>query len=131
MKKPKILIVDDSKPILRLLEVILQKKFDVSSFTSAFLGINWLEDGNYPDLVISDIEMPNINGVEFISHLSNSTYYENIPILILSGYNKDEITKQSERFKSSGYITKPFDPIELIEKIDTILKNKACPKFSL
>jgi len=117
MKKPTILIVDDSRPILCLLEVILGKKFEVFAVTDGFMAINWLQEGNKPDLIITDLQMPNIDGREFISHLSNSIYYDNIPVLVLSGSDENEILKYCERLKIAGYLTKPFDPVELIDKI--------------
>ena len=117
MKKPTILIVDDSRPILCLLEVILGKKFEVFAVTDGFMAINWLQEGNKPDLIITDLQMPNIDWREFISHLSNSIYYDNIPVLVLSGSDENEILKYCERLKIAGYLTKPFDPVELIDKI--------------
>ena len=119
-----ILVVDDSKPILYLLKVILGKKFDVSGATDGFEAMNWLMEGNRPDLIISDLQMPNIDGFEFITHISSSSYYGDVPVLILSGAGEDEIRKRCTDMQIIGYVTKPFDPVELMEKVNGALNKK-------
>jgi len=121
VNREKILVVDDSKPMLKLLEVVLKERYTVYPASSAFNAINWLQKGNTPDLIITDIEIPYIDGIDFIHHVSNSIYYNNIPILILSGYSKEEIKLKKRNLKIQGYIMKPFDPTELQKRIDGIL----------
>jgi CheY-like chemotaxis protein len=123
MGRPKALIVDDSKPILCLLEVILRKKFDVFAAKDGFSAMNWLIEGNMPDIIISDLQMPNINGTELIAYLSDSNYYQDVPVLVLSGAEEEEILKICGKMKIAGYVTKPFDPTELLEKVDIALKK--------
>lgn len=131
MKKPVILVVDDSKPILCLLKVILGRKFDVYAANDGFGAMNWLMDGNRPDIVISDLQMPNIDGIELIAYLSNSSYYEGVPILVLSGVGKEEISAKCAKMNITDYVTKPFDPTELMDKIYKALnKNERSPKSS-
>lgn len=124
MKKPRILIVDDSKPILCLLEVVLGKKFDVFAASDGFSAMNWLMEGNRPDLIISDLQMPNIDGGELITYLSGSDYYSEVPVLVLSGASEEEMAERYGRLQVAGYITKPFDPAELIVKIEMALQKK-------
>lgn len=131
MKKPVILIVDDSKPILCLLKVILGKRFNVYAANDGFGAMSWLMEGNRPDIVISDIQMPNIDGVELIAYLSNSSYYEGIPILVLSGADEGEVNKRYGKMQIADYIAKPFDPTNLLEKIDKALNSrKSSPRNS-
>jgi two-component system chemotaxis response regulator CheY len=126
MKKHRILIVDDSKPILCLLKVILGKKFDVFAAIDGFDAMNWLMEGNRPDVIISDLEMPNINGTELIAYVSNSSYYDNVPVLVLSGAGEDEIRERCGEMRITDFVTKPFDPAELLEKVNKVLdKNEA------
>ena len=129
MKKQRILIVDDSKPILCLLEVILQKRFDVYAANDGFSAMNWLMEGNRPDIIISDLQMPNIDGIELISYLSNSKYYDGVPVIVLSGTDEDEILKKCGNVQITDYITKPFDPADLLEKIDKALKKREEKQF--
>lgn len=129
MKKPKILIVDDSKPILCLLEVVLGKKFDVFAANDGFSAMNWLMEGNKPDLIISDLQMPNIDGVELITYLSGSDYYNEVPVLVLSGADESEVAEKYGKLQIAGYVGKPFDPAELIQKIEQVL-GKSEPAYN-
>jgi len=124
MTRPKILIVDDSKPILSLLRVILGKKFDVYSAIDGFDAMNWLMSGHRPNLIISDLQMPNIDGQELSAYIANSSYYEGIPIIILSGADESEIQECCKGMPITDYITKPFDPKELLEKVNRALQSK-------
>jgi len=121
MKKPVILVVDDSKPILSLLKVILGRKFDVYAANDGFGAMDWLMQGNKPDLIISDLQMPNIDGTELITYLSNSSYYEGVPVLILSGADNETIIENCKNMRIFDYIRKPFDPTDLLDKIDKAL----------
>lgn len=123
MKKPKILIVDDSKPILCLLEVILGKRYDVFAAQDGFSAMSWLMEGNRPDLIISDLQMPHIDGVELLTYLSCTDYYQGIPVLVLSGADENEIIKKCRDMAIAGFITKPFDPAELLEKVEQALNK--------
>ena len=125
-----ILIVDDSKPILCLLKVILGKKFDVFAAIDGFDAMSWLMEGNRPDLIISDLQMPNINGAELISYVSNSSYYDDVPVLVLSGAEDHEVRERCREMHIVAYVTKPFDPAELLEKIDTALHKKESTRKS-
>lgn len=125
MKKPKILIVDDSKPILCLLEVVLGKKFDVFAANDGFNAMSWLMEGNKPDVILSDLQMPNIDGVEFITYLSGSDLYNQVPVFVLSGADEEEVRKKYGGLQIAGYISKPFDPAILVEEIEKSLRQKA------
>ena len=126
-----ILLVDDSKPMLKLLEMILKRRFSVHPVLSAFEAINWLQKGNTPDVIVTDIEIPHIDGVDFITHVSNSVYYNHIPILVLSGYSEEEVRKNNKSLKIEGYITKPFDPVQLLGKIsEIIIKNSSATRLN-
>lgn len=123
MKKPKILIVDDSKPILCLLEVVLGKRYDVFAAQDGFSAMSWLMEGNWPDLIISDLQMPNIDGVELLTYLSCTDHYQEVPVIVLSGSDESEIIKKCRNMAITGFITKPFDPAELLEKVEKAIRK--------
>ena len=132
MKKPTVLIVDDSKPIICLLKIILGKKYNVYTAYDGFEALNWLTQGNCPNIVISDLQMPNINGGELITYLSNSSIYSTIPILVLSGADDDLIQQFiGNNSNIAGVLTKPFDPKDLLDRINNLLlKNEKAPHNS-
>ncbi len=116
MKKT-ILIVDDSAPIRFLLESILGKQYKVYSAPDGLTAMMWLSRGNRPDLVVTDIQMPNIDGWELVSYLNGNVLYDDIPIIVLSGSQVDEAREQELQYKVADYIRKPFDPVKLLESI--------------
>lgn len=122
----KILIIDDSKPIRRLLEYILTREnYEVVSAQDGFEAIFWLSEGNRPDLIISDIEMPNFTGEELISNLNNSGLFSDLPVIILTGVESQEIKDNFLSRGVVGYLTKPFDPANLVQIVkEAILTSK-------
>lgn len=122
--KRKILIIDDSRPILTLLHVILNKYYTVNVAANAFDAMRYLGEGNLPDLIISDVQMPDVDGFEFIQNLNSSVLYDKIPIIILSGADPKSIQEKCINLSVNDYIPKPFDPLFLLEKIKRVMGNK-------
>ena len=74
-----------------------------------------------PKLIISDIEMPNMNGLDFIETLKSFEQTENIPIIFLSALFNQKTKQQAEALGAAAYITKPFRASELVSIVNTIL----------
>jgi two-component system chemotaxis response regulator CheY len=122
MKKDQILIVDDDVIILKLLNFILSEEYTVVTKSNGIDAFSWLEEGNFPALVISDLLMPYLDGTSFVKNLKISGYYRDTPVIVLSGLdNLDEVITQMP-FQVEGYFRKPFNPDALKAKISTILK---------
>lgn len=121
--KKQILIVDDDVSILKLLNFILSKEYTVVMKTSGIEAFSWLEEGNYPELIISDLEMPYFDGTSFIRNLKISGFYRDTPVIVLSG--ADDIEEQVEKmsFSVEGYIHKPFNPNLLKAAINHVFVN--------
>jgi CheY-like chemotaxis protein len=83
--KKRILLVDDEVAILKLLEFILKKDYDLVVKNNGFDALTWLDNGNMPDLIISDMEMPYFDGADFVRSLKVSGYFRDIPLIVLSG----------------------------------------------
>ncbi len=117
MEKRNILIIDDEKSIRFILENTLKNEFNVISFTDGAEGLSYLENGNIPDLIISDLDMPGINGFLFLEKIRNSGFFDNIPVIILSG--NDESTDKIKCFElgADDYVSKPFIPKEIIARV--------------
>lgn len=120
--KKQILVVDDDVSILKLLNFILAKEYDVVMKSSGIEAFSWLEEGNYPALIISDLQMPYFDGTSFIRNLKISGFYRDTPIIVLSGAH--DIKEQVERmsFAVEGYITKPFNPVSLKSTLSNVFK---------
>jgi two-component system chemotaxis response regulator CheY len=121
--KKQILVVDDELSILKLLNFILSKDYDLVIKQNGADAISWLEDGNDPALIISDLEMPYIDGGSFIRNLKISGFYRKTPIILLSGAdNLDKIVEQMP-FRADCYFKKPFNPTELKSSITETLQK--------
>lgn len=117
----KILILDDSPEIRTLLNQFLSMFYEVVTFDNGFDALEWLHKGELPNLILSDIQMPEMNGEEFVTQLKSSGFFKDIPVIMLSS-----LTDSSERVKflklgASDYINKPFNPEELQIRIENII----------
>ncbi len=115
----KILAIDDEKSIRLILESTLKKKYDVVTKNDGEEGYYWMiKQKNLPDLIICDIQMPNVDGYEFLERVRNSGFFGDVPIIMLSGEEQSKERVKCYQLKAQDYLTKPFNPVELIELID-------------
>lgn len=120
--KKRILLLDDKETIAKVVAYYLSSEYDFIYFDNAIKGIQWLQEGNMPDLIISDIRMPEMRGDEFLSYMKSNELFKHIPIVMLSS---EESTSERIRLLNEGaedYILKPFNPMELKIRINKILK---------
>lgn len=111
--KKQILVVDDEPSILKLLNFILSSDYEVVVKPNGAEAISWLEEGNDPALIISDLEMPLIDGESLIRNLRISDFYRKTPIILLSGADDLEIKVEKMAYRADRFIKKPFNPAEL------------------
>jgi len=119
--KKKILIVDDEVSVLKLLQFILKDEYEPIIRQSGIEALSTLNNGNIPDLIISDVEMPFFSGIDFIKSLKTSGYFRNIPVIVLSGSDTPENIQAKIPYILNGIMLKPFNPIYLKEVIKTLL----------
>jgi two-component system chemotaxis response regulator CheY len=119
MKKKTILVVDDSAPMRILLEAMLGQKYKVFAATDGLVATMWLSNGNMPDMIITDIQMPNIDGWQLTKNLSGNALYSDIPVIVLTGMDLNNNTPIYPNV--ARVLNKPFDPIRLIEFVDQCL----------
>ncbi|TKC09315.1 response regulator [Pedobacter frigoris] len=123
MTKKQILIVDDEVSILKLLNFVLSNEYQLVIKTSGVEALSWLEEGNSPSLIISDLEMPYFDGSSFIYNLKISGFYRDTPVIILSGAaNLAERVSQMP-FQLDDFIPKPFNPTQLKEAISNVFRK--------
>lgn len=119
--KKQILILDDKESIAKVLSIYLSSEYDCIHFDNPVKGIQWLESGNAPALIISDIRMPEMRGDEFLTYVKGNELFKSIPVVILSS---EDSSSERIRLLSEGaedYIIKPFNPLELKIRIKKIL----------
>ena len=123
MAKKKILVVDDEPTVLKVLRRRLESK-DYEVITAQD-GLEGLEKAleQRPDLVISDIMMPTMDGYTFIKKLKAKPEFSRIPIIILTAKEKMQDLFLFEGIKECDYVVKPFESEELLQKIAHLLSR--------
>nr|WP_068892554.1 response regulator [Pedobacter panaciterrae] len=119
--RKQILVVDDELSILRLLTFILSADYDLVIKKSGIEAISWLEEGNDPNLIISDLMMPYFDGSTLIRNLKISGFYRDTPVILLSGAEDLEEKVKKMPFKIDSYLEKPFNPAVLKSKIAQLI----------
>lgn len=123
MSKKSILVIEDDMPLCWLLERILAKKFKVNIKHDSIEAMYWLTDGHIPDLIISDFNMPNFNGMDFLKFLKRSGVFNTIPVIMLSGLADEKVKEECKSFGVTHFVEKPFDPKKLETLVEDVLKN--------
>lgn len=123
--KKKVLIIDDELSIRMLLENFLKKEYNVVTKNDGMEGLTWLEEGNIPDLIVADIQMPNLDGYDFIKNLRASGYFKHIPLIMLSGIESTAEKIKCLKLGADDYIVKPFNPEELSIRIELLISRKS------
>lgn len=123
-ERKQILTVEDDSSVRMLLEYLLRGSYNVRVQKDGMEGMVWLENGNTPDLILLDTEMPRLNGFEFLKNIRKSGFYRDIPVIMLvNTENSDNIINFLHQ-GATDILMKPFNPKDLFEKIDNILNNK-------
>ncbi|MBT3416271.1 MAG: SpoIIE family protein phosphatase [Nitrospina sp.] len=124
-QRPKILIVDDSRTIVVLINSILQEDYDT---VTAGDGLQAIEVNNRekPDLILMDVEMPNMNGFEACKIIKEQTAKKNLftPILFITSKGDLQSMKIGLKAGAEDYLTKPFEPEELLARVQAVLRTK-------
>ena len=120
-----ILVIDDEELIIKSLKKLLEKNdFTVFVAKNGQDALAMSEEENF-DLIIADIRMPGMNGVETTQSIYNhldKMKVKNIPTIFITGYADEEIRKKAESLKPIAYIYKPFEIRDLVNKIKEALK---------
>jgi DNA-binding response OmpR family regulator len=112
----KILVIDDELSIRLLLENFLSQDYDVTCKCDGTEALEWLE-GNLPDLIICDIQMPNMDGYHYLKNVRQRGYTKRTPVIMLSGTEASKERIKCYKLGAQDYLTKPFNPEELEELI--------------
>lgn len=120
---PRILLVDDDLDYLKVVKSLLQAKgFDVGSYADWDAAVSSIKTQE-PQVIVLDIFMNGLDGLEVCKKLKTSPYTRHIPVLISSGYPHLRQSAINE-FGATGFISKPFEVEEFMKKIHGILSNK-------
>ena len=119
-----ILIVEDEEDILELLSTIFGDLGDYRIFCArdGEEAIRIARSDN-PDIILLDIRLPNISGYAVCKSVKSDPAMSNTKVLIISGMTQNSDRRKAEEMGADGYITKPFDSIALVERVEELLSS--------
>lgn len=121
----KILVVEDSPSMLSFLTAILEGADDLDleivEASSGFEALKTLPHHKF-NLILTDINMPDINGLELVSFLKNHPVYRRIPVMVISTEGSDSDRRRAAALGAEEYLVKPFTTQDLSAKLRRLLK---------
>jgi len=116
-----VLVVDDDPVILRLLEVNFEMEgFAVLTAGDGQEGVDAARE-HRPDLVVSDVMMPRVSGLQLVQQLKADPDTKDIPVILLSAKAQVDDIRSGMEAGADDYVTKPFEPLELVDRVNKLL----------
>ena len=120
----KILVVDDEPDILQVVIFRLKKLgHEILTATDGKKGLDLIRSQK-PGVVLLDLRLPIIDGLEVCRQVKADDKLKNIPIILVTASSSSEISKKAKEVKADDYITKPFDSDQLLAKVERFLEEK-------
>ena len=123
MDKKTILVVDDERSTLELIDFVLRQHDYETILVSKPEEAFQLSKDQPPDLIILDLLMPGINGTDLCKQFKSNPMTQKIPILFLSAVVRDTEVEKGFRAGASGYIFKPFDSKQIVKRVGELLSS--------
>jgi len=121
----RVLLIDDDPKVLRLLEATLRlKSYDVVKMESGVAALDWLKL-DLPDLIISDIMMPDLDGYDFLRRVRATTKATQVPFIFLSARSEPDDVVRGLRLGADEFLRKPFSIDELLVRVERVLERNA------
>ena len=117
----RVLVVDDDPVILELLRINFEiEGFEVLLATDGEEGLAKTRDET-PDVVLCDIMMPRLDGIELVTRLRDDPRTAHLPVVLLSAKAQKVEVERGLAAGADDYVTKPFDPLELLDRVNAVL----------
>ncbi len=122
-----IFAVDDSKTVRASVKYTLEKNgYEIELAEDGKDGLDKLDDlkseGKKPAMIITDINMPRMGGIEFIKSVKKKSAFKFIPILVLTTESQDQKKMEGKKAGAAGWLVKPFEPKQLIGVVEKFVK---------
>ncbi|NBB28951.1 response regulator [Cellulophaga sp. BC115SP] len=120
--KKKLLVVDQSDSTKIILDHFIGKEFDIIQKSNGYEAIDFLNSGVDIDFLITELNLPLLNGKELIRKLRQSHLFSNLPILLLTASSESKDRIECMNLGADNYIEKPFNPFEIQARINAVLR---------
>ncbi len=122
-KKKTILIVDDDPQVLEIFSALLQEVgYEVQAAENALAAVAAVVNHS-PDLILADIRMPIVNGMDLACELKSHADSRGIPVVAFTGYDSPEIRERALKAGFDDYLPKPVDPGPFLDRIEKLLRQ--------
>ncbi len=121
--KPEVLIIDDNNDIRTYLRTVLSESYNVSEASDGKSGLE-LARRIVPDIILSDIMMPIMDGLEFCQELKTDKAISHIPVILLTARSMDEQRAEGYEHGADAYIAKPFSLRLLLSRIENLIESR-------
>ena len=126
-ERPRILVVDDEPQLIRVLRTGLKSRgYDIRAAADGLAGLELFTDWR-PDLVITDLAMPNVDGLEFCRRLRE---FSQVPIIVLSAKGEEKTKVEALDIGADDFVTKPFGIDELLARVRASLRRAKAPPIN-
>ncbi|MBD5509148.1 MAG: response regulator [Lachnospiraceae bacterium] len=122
--KKSIVAVDDSGIVLKMLTKVLGEKYDLHAFSGGKRALQFLKDRT-PNLIILDIDMPEINGYEMLKMIKEKEHLQDVPVIFLTSNNDKSHVVKAVAGGAKDYVVKPIDEEILTAKVQAALEEAA------
>lgn len=116
-----ILIVEDEPMMRSFLKRTLESEYEIITEENGKYALEWLYKGNLPDLLIVDLQMPEMDGFDFVEYIRRSGFFNRLPIIVLSSRESVEDRLKCFELGANDYLIKPFNPKELKYRINNLM----------
>ena len=116
--RPLILLADDSLSVRRLAQHLLQTNgYRVATAADGLEALQWLQADNAPALLIADVEMPNMDGMELLRRVRAEACFKQLPIVMLTAHIAGPVSQKALDLGAQAFLTKPYSPNQLLAQV--------------
>ncbi len=122
--RTRVLVIDDDPVILELLRINFEiEGFEVISACDGQEGLD-RAGSDHPDVILSDIMMPRLDGLQLLTRLKGDPATAKVPVVLLSAKAQRAEVDKGLALGADDYVTKPFDPLELLDRVNAALEKR-------
>jgi len=122
-KSVKVMVVDDHPEVLKTLKKILERRgYEVQDFSDPILALEEFQK-NKPDIILSDLMMPQMDGIEFLTQVKKLSPL--LPFIIMTAFATVDTAAQSTKYGAFDYLRKPFELSKIYDTLDKAIRNPA------
>lgn len=125
IERPRVLVVDDAWSVRRSMQQLLEDAgYDVATAADGFEALERLR-AKIPDVVLTDLEMPNLNGLELTRRMQEIPLWAAIPVVMITSRTSSKHREEGHKAGVDVYLTKPYQDAELLAQVRNLMSNKA------